>query len=272
MANYGTYASLTDIRSALAYAATETADDTRLRQVLEAVSHHIDDYCRRFFGARTETRTLTATETQRLLLDQDLLSITTLKTDSDGDWDYDDTWTTSDYHLAPFNSFPKWEIRTKSGGSYAFSTQEEGVQIAGLWGYGDGDSATPYTASGATVTVGTTSGTSVTASSGTPFSAGNTVLAGTEQMYIQSISTNTLTVVRGVNGTTAAIQAGATAYIYRYPAPVVEAAIILASRIFRRKDSPLGVTGAADLGTVYVGRVDWDVERLLMPYRLWEVK
>lgn len=51
------------------------------------------------------------------------------------------------------------------------------------------------------------------------------------------------------------------------PVEVKQAAILLAMRQFKRYDSPLGVAGFGDMGAIRVGRVDPDVEALLMPFR-----
>lgn len=51
------------------------------------------------------------------------------------------------------------------------------------------------------------------------------------------------------------------------PAPVKRATLLAASRLYRRQDSPLGVTGFGDLGAVFVRSVDPDVAKLLDPYR-----
>jgi hypothetical protein len=51
------------------------------------------------------------------------------------------------------------------------------------------------------------------------------------------------------------------------PVAVKQAAILLAMRQFKRYDSPLGVAGFGDLGAIRVGRVDPDVEALLMPFK-----
>jgi hypothetical protein len=59
-------------------------------------------------------------------------------------------------------------------------------------------------------------------------------------MYVQSYSTNTLTVVRGVNGTTAAAHTtGAALAIYQYPSPIAEATLIQAARLWKRRDTPV---------------------------------
>lgn len=52
------------------------------------------------------------------------------------------------------------------------------------------------------------------------------------------------------------------------PKAIETAAMIQASRIFKRFDSPLGVAGFGDFGAVRVSRfLDPDVEQLVMPYR-----
>jgi len=51
------------------------------------------------------------------------------------------------------------------------------------------------------------------------------------------------------------------------PTAIKQACIILSMRQFKRYDSPTGVMGFGDLGVMRVGRVDPDVEKLLMPFR-----
>lgn len=51
------------------------------------------------------------------------------------------------------------------------------------------------------------------------------------------------------------------------PDPVKEACLIQASRVFKRKDSPFGITGSPELGQMRLGRFDPDVAWLLEPYR-----
>jgi hypothetical protein len=47
------------------------------------------------------------------------------------------------------------------------------------------------------------------------------------------------------------------------PAEVVEATLIQAARLYRRKDSPEGILGSADWGAIRVSRVDPDVQALV---------
>lgn len=51
------------------------------------------------------------------------------------------------------------------------------------------------------------------------------------------------------------------------PTAIKQATVILASRIFRRNDSPLGVAGFGDIGVIRVSRLDPDVEAMIMPFK-----
>ena len=51
------------------------------------------------------------------------------------------------------------------------------------------------------------------------------------------------------------------------PADVKEACLILAQRLFKRKDTPFGIAGVTDLGEVVMLPEDADVKALLKPYR-----
>ena len=253
---------------------TSTSNDTSLLELLNAASRAIDNYTMRFFYVLSATTTIPRYydgSASPWMIPDDVLAITTLKTDEDGDATFENSYTeTTDYHLYPLNEYPKTWAKINSNGSYGgfASGTVRGIELIGTLGYGDGESATPYVTSGATVTVATTTGTSVTASDGTAFAVGQTILAGTEQMYISAISSNTLTCTRGVNGTTAAIQAAATAYIYDYPEPIVEATLIQAMRWWKRRESAFqDMVGSPEVGQLiaYKG-MDADLKLIVKGY------
>lgn len=50
------------------------------------------------------------------------------------------------------------------------------------------------------------------------------------------------------------------------PDPIKDACLLLATRLFRRKDSPEGVAGFGDLGVVRLSRYDADYENAIAPY------
>jgi len=250
-----------------------TSLDARLKSVLEGVARSLDSYCGRRFQPYTATHYYRAHSPDCLLLPHDLLSVTSLKTDPDGDRTYPETWATTDYDLMPDNAAaerrPYWRIMPTPEGDYGFPAGvARGVQIAGVWGYWRDLLTLTATVQGGGVT-GTA--TSITLSASSEVEAGHTLLIESEQVYVTAVnsSTHVLTVERGVNGTTAAAHAAAVAVaLYRYPTDLVEATLILASRIYRRKDSPLGTVGGGDLGTTMIMRHDTDIERLTQEYRL----
>jgi hypothetical protein len=240
MAGYGTYATIADLKGVLGI--TSTTDDTMMRKQLESASRSIDSYCNRRFFVTSETKYFDGARTLWL---PDLLSITTLKTDEDGNATFENTLATTDYIKYgggledSLNTLPttRLEISHDSNyGSFA-SGVKKGVEIIGSWGYGDGISTTPYTDSGTTtdgtLTVGATA---VAVHSVTPHSAGQTILVESEQTYVESIATTVLTVVRGVNGTTKATHADNIAtYIYQYPADVRQACIDLGVALYQNR-------------------------------------
>jgi hypothetical protein len=55
------------------------------------------------------------------------------------------------------------------------------------------------------------------------------------------------------------------------PHAIREATVLLASRQFKRLDSPLGVAGFGDLGAIVVRRIDPDVAAMVAPYKTFVV-
>jgi len=131
------YATLAEVKARLGI--TDSTDDSILEQVVEAASRAIDNYCGRHFYQKTSTTLYLTGEFGDLLLVPDLVSVTTLKTDDDGDRTYEATWTTSDYDLSPYNasefSKPYTRIETTPNGNYSFPTTAKGIEIAGTWGW-----------------------------------------------------------------------------------------------------------------------------------------
>jgi hypothetical protein len=113
-------------------------EDTTLEQAIEACSRWIDEITQRRFYAATETRYYTPSVYDWLAVD-DLLSITTLKTDTSGDRTYDTTWATTDYDLLPLNAsleaLPYTMLEITPQGSNSFSALRKSVEIAGSFGY-----------------------------------------------------------------------------------------------------------------------------------------
>lgn len=51
------------------------------------------------------------------------------------------------------------------------------------------------------------------------------------------------------------------------PVQIQQATLILASRLFERRNSPLGVAGFGDLGAVRVSKIDADIDNLIGPFK-----
>lgn len=229
--------------------------DTNLRKLLEDASRVIDKYTRRQFWCWEGTRYEDGVGGM-LLPGLDVLSLSSLKCDYDGNGVYEVTLAANtDYLLYPLSGYPKSRIELANNSSQNNFANgiKKGVEMVGVFGYGDGFSATPYYLNDAGATTNEeldASELGVDVSSGAAFSAGDTIRIELEQMYIQSIATNTLTVKRGVNGTTAATHAtGKAIYVYEYPQEIVTACLITAMRVWKRKDSAfLDVLGNPDTG------------------------
>lgn len=117
-------------------------DDVVITDVLESVSRWIDDHCGRHFWQDTSvSRTFTAMSCREVLTD-DLVSVTSLKTDAAGDGTFEVTWATTDYQLQPVNRptgrpFRRVEaiasllfpVRSRQG------SRSDRVEITGTWGW-----------------------------------------------------------------------------------------------------------------------------------------
>lgn len=258
---------------------TGTGDDTRLLSLLESAGRMVDRYCNRHFYVLEATRKFDGAGTASLLL-PDLVSVDTsgLKTDDNKDRTFETTWATTDYLLLPSNADPanaedpgsrpyaRIEVDTDAGTKAAWPAGRQTVQIAGQWGWWRHLKRASETANA----VADATTTSVVVSSRSDVEAGHTLLIDTEQLYLRSYSTNTLTVDRGVNGTTAAAHSGGAAIdIYEYPGPITEAVVIQAARLWKRRDAVFSSTAQnPETGRFGVASgMDADVALLLGQYR-----
>lgn len=140
------YATLDDVKQALRIPLSDTIDDTLIETAIEAASREIDGHTERvFYNAGTATRTFVPEDSFLTEID-DLISLDTLKTSSDGEA-YDVTWAATDYQLEPTNQtsaglampymriraiggklFPIWDVRNPNA-------YEATVQVTGTWGF-----------------------------------------------------------------------------------------------------------------------------------------
>ena len=286
-----TYASTDDLRDYLAgttYSSGWTSDGSALRRVLEASSRRIDAYCGGgTFGAKTATRSFDIGDgvlkqspqyksvagyasydivTNNAMagvipLDAWLLSATTVTSYKQTARTENETLAEgydNDYLLMPYNFSPKTVLKLNEDTSKGFYSGQQTLTILGSWGY-TSDTEEITDLNGA---VSSTSATTVAVTSATGLSPAETILVGSEQMYITGISSNNLTVERGVNGTTAATHSDEDAVkSYIYPSEVVQACLDLSKVTFRNRD--LGVTDTIGAGDANVTRASEEANDIL---------
>lgn len=243
-----------------------TDDDAILLEAVESASRDIDIWCDRQFFVSVGTRDFHPLASDLVVID-DLVSLTTLVTDT-GDRTYSTTWASIDFDLEPLNApqksppRPYTMLRRVSSGANAFPVIPRSVRIAGRWGHYDVRRRLTATVSGSQTSGDTTLEVSAVAE----FQQGQTLWIGDEQVYVDAVDT-ALTVRRGVNGTTAAsISGGAVIDLQVYPL-VAQAALLQATRFYRRRDSALGIAGNPEFGVQRIPTLDPDVRRMLRRLR-----
>lgn len=127
--------------------------DGDIQLALQAAARAVDEICNRRFWPDADATQIRYYSPQRydLVYIDDLLTLTTLKTDGDGDGTFETTWSTTDYYLEPLNALadsrPYTEICAIPWGSLWFTTlYPRSVQITGKFGW----SAVPAAISEAT--------------------------------------------------------------------------------------------------------------------------
>lgn len=141
------YARLEDVKARLVGAKdgpSDARDNRQLESIIEAVSRWMEGptvFNRRFY-ATTETRYYTPLHTEQVIVN-DLLSVTTLKTDDNQDGTYETTWTEStDFLLTPRNASldgqPFTSVRKMVNGTKSFPMGPDTVEINGSFGYSAG--------------------------------------------------------------------------------------------------------------------------------------
>lgn len=133
------YVSVVDFKDE--YAITDGIDDKAIARVVESVSRWVDAYCGRQFFPVTQTRYFTPKSCYVVDV-QELVTVTTLKTDDNGDRVYETTWASTDYDLEPYNAAlmspaePYQRVTVNAlNGRYTFQPAiPRSVEIAGSWG------------------------------------------------------------------------------------------------------------------------------------------
>jgi hypothetical protein len=145
------YTTLPEIKSALQIPLADTSLDAVFTSAILAVSREVDQHTGRHFYKLTEARTLVPTDRYCLKLGgfNDLVSLTTLKTDASGDGTFETTWQAGDYQLlcadgspnvnAGPEARPYTQIRAIGAQTfpvpYSWTGRTDRVEITGTWGW-----------------------------------------------------------------------------------------------------------------------------------------
>jgi len=143
------YCSLADVKAAARI--TDTIDDTLLELSIEAASREIDSYTERVFyqtgSAGTPVARVYVPQDLYVVETDDIISVTTLKTDSNGDGTFDTTFDVSDFQLEPLNGLAGGIetpfTRIRAVGTFLWPVYEPrnvdanqaSVQVTGVFGF-----------------------------------------------------------------------------------------------------------------------------------------
>ena len=269
------YITLNTLKGASALNITGTANDDRLLGLAEAASSVIDRWCNRHFFALKATLRFDGTGAATIGV-PDLVSVDDggLRVYERGYGGFPTTWDAEDYRLLPFNADPAASGNPNSrpytrllatgaaSGRVRFLPGRGNVEVSGLWGWQQHLRRLSQVI-GATADVdASTLMLSALQTGRAEIAAGHTLLIGDEQVYVRARDGETLTVERGVNGTEAeAISKDSPIDVYAYPAPVSEATLLIAVRLWQ------GARGGVDDWQPLGIGLDSDVGLLLSPYR-----
>jgi hypothetical protein len=244
------YATLDELNEAiLAGGATKFATESATVKayklgIADAVSRRIDYVCHRSafgsgFGPRIGVNYYDGDGTDTLLLSDDLLSLSAFTVAPGTAQAAVSPVVTTDYYLrsplgytTPYRSIVLHGIGTPT----TFAPGLRTIACTGTWGYSN--TTVTSTTTMASGFAASTTATTFTTSATPLIVPGMTLLVGTEQMYLSALSGTTATVIRGVNGSTAAVHADTSAIAYyTYDARVHDVAIDLFLRRWKAKQA-----------------------------------
>jgi hypothetical protein len=241
------------LRARLGLAAADTAEDARLLTALQTATAHIERATGRRFAPRQATLQHTVRYPTELLLDDDLLELTTL---ANGDG----TTIPLNTVICLPDDAPTGGLLLIAGSSFIWSqTPTQSISVSGIWGWhnrwntawrnsADTVQNNPLSSGASTLTVTDADG--ADSELETPrFQVGHLLKIENEYLRVLAVNTatNVLTVLRGVNGTTAAAHALNTAiYTYQPPLDVAAISLRLAVALYREPDTATATAAILD--------------------------
>ena len=239
-----TLSTLDQLRARLGLASSDTADDPRLLNALQAAAAQIERAAGRRFCPRQKAIQHNYSSSLELLLDDDLLELTSLTNGDGSSINLTDVIPVPDE--APFSYL-------RLTGSSAFtwnSSPLQAVTVNGIWGWHDrpvemwrvsGDTVqnNPLSSSGTSLTVTGAGGVDIEAIA-PRFQVGHLLKIDTEYLRVTAVNTatNVLTVLRAANGTSATSHTLNTPiYTYQPPAELNALALRWAGWLYKEADS-----------------------------------
>lgn len=242
------YARLPDVLAELnAEGITNVATHEDVLRSIARASAFVRNETRRIYHTETRTAQLNGSGDGQLWLQtaanepyrSDLVSVTTLKVDEDGDGVFELTLVhNTDYWLLPANPTVTGQPargltlvvgRSTSPQITVWPKRPRCIELVGKFGHSETTEA-----SGLTGTLADATDTTITTTEGADTTGliypGDTLLIESEQVYVTAVATTTVTVERGVNGTTAAAHTSQALLIRRYPDDIERAVSAEAAR------------------------------------------
>ncbi len=211
---------------------TDATDDSVISAIVEGISRWIDEQCGRTFYPRIETRYFNVPEDRLLIVDDDLLAVTTL---TNGD---DSVTASTEYNLEPRNVSPAWAIKIKDTSSDIWTSDSDGsyegvIEVLGYWGYRSQYTQRGWVSAGTLASDMSAVATTCTMTAGHTLVNDQIIKIDNEIMNI-SVSSNTVTPAkRGDNGSTAAAHtSGTTVYYWSVQPEIREATRQIAQSIY----------------------------------------
>ncbi len=237
-----TLATLDSLRAHLGLTAGQTSEDVRLLAALQASAAHLERAAGRRFSPHIAARRHTFTGWQELLLHDDLLELIAL---ANGDGS---AITLADVRFVP-DEAPFGLLRlTGSSGFVWTGSPLAAISVSGVWGWHDhpaemwrfsGDSVqnNPLSSSATSLTVSAAASADPTGEA-PRFQVGHLLKIDSEYVRVVAVSGNTLTILRGVNGSTAASHVqNAPISVYQPAADVRALAVRWAAWLIREPDT-----------------------------------
>jgi hypothetical protein len=149
MAIVNGYATLAEVKAAARIPVGDTLDDALFETAIESASRDIDAYTERVFFSTGATAVARVYIPQDIYLVEtdDIISVTTLKSDSTGNGTFDITWASTDFQLEPLNGLAGGiatpATRIRAIGEYLWpvyeprnvNSNQASVQVTGVFGF-----------------------------------------------------------------------------------------------------------------------------------------